>query len=102
MTPEQSGNVSHAPIDVVNHLRHRLWARTPPIVFPTRLMFATSLWVADRRPFYQSLWLIPPLSVTLERSSVRDAVDVMASLMRQGRCARWNQPILEILTTIIV
>ena len=56
----------------------------------------------DRRPFHQSLWLIPLLSVTLDRSSVRDAIDAMASLMRQGRCARWNRPILEILTTIIV
>ena len=31
-------------------MHHILWPQTAPIVFPTRLVFPTSLWVADRRP----------------------------------------------------
>ena len=31
-------------------LQHSLWPWSAPIVFPTRLVFPTSLWVADRRP----------------------------------------------------
>jgi len=31
-----------------------LWLQTAPIVFQTRLVFPTSLWVADRRPLQTS------------------------------------------------